>query len=118
MKLIGPSFDSSHNKWQNGYVGADGNVYAIPLNAMGALQIVTATDDVNVIGCFDGGDKWEGGVEADDGALYFMPLRAKYVAKVVPPGSLKETSKQQQPPPSHTADVQEKARPRVNASHA
>ena len=84
-QLIGPAFDDAHNKWQNGYVGPDGNVYAIPLNAKGVLQIVTATDEVNTIGCFEGSEKWEGGVEARDGALYCMPLREKFVMKIAPP---------------------------------
>jgi len=84
VHAVGRAFDDEHNKWQNGFVGRDGNVYGIPLNARGALKIDTATDEAEEVGCFEGREKWEGGVEGPDGALYCMPMRAKRVLKIVP----------------------------------
>lgn len=101
-------FVASHNKWQNGFVGKDGAVYAIPCNAPAVLRIVPpgegkdAAAVVELVGgdvveqsCKIGlpaskaagasglmHDKWEGGVVGLDGALYCMPQNSKYVLRV------------------------------------
>ena len=73
------------NKWQNGFLGADGCIYGIPLKAENVLCINCATGAVSTIGGpFAGHNKWEGGVVAPDGAMYCMPLKAHYVMKIMP----------------------------------
>ncbi|CAJ1373457.1 unnamed protein product [Effrenium voratum] len=100
VTTIGPRFEG-HNKWQNGFVGRDGNVklgggwvlslttsrYAIPCNAPGVLQIVCRTGQVNVLPIEMENallqDKWEGGVVAK-GDMYCMPQNAKKVLRIAP----------------------------------
>ena len=41
--LVPSPFVATHNKWQNGFVGRDGAVYAIPCNAPAVLRIAPST---------------------------------------------------------------------------
>eukprot|EP00971_Amphidinium_carterae_P110332 2185957-Amphidinium_carterae.1 len=63
-----------HNKWQNGFAGADGCVYAIPVSAPAILKVNTETGQVTTIArdiMGVGKEKWEGGVmNPADGTLY------------------------------------------------
>ena len=74
------------NKWQNGFVGRDGFVYAIPCDADAVLRIDPATDDVTTFGgpLPPGREKWEGGVVGRDGVMYCMPQQCKYALKIDP----------------------------------
>lgn len=76
------------DKWQNGYLAADGAIYGIPVNGSGVLRIVPAAQpagvEVSVVGTLSGGKQWEGGVVAGDGNMYCVPLRSKHVLKIVP----------------------------------
>lgn len=86
--------DGSHadfrvpNKWQNGFVGRDGLVYAIPVSASAVLRIQPNTDAVDTLGheaCAAAGrfDKWEGGVVSPyDGALYCVPQNGSAVLRI------------------------------------
>ena len=79
------------NKWQNGFRGRDGCVYAIPLKCETVLRVdPRAPPDecvTTVGGPFQGLNLWEGGVEGSDGALYCMPLKCDRVMRIMPPGT-------------------------------
>jgi len=78
-----------HNKWQNGFAGRDGCVYAIPVSAPAILKIDPASNEASSIGrdlCGPGLEKWEGGVvNPADGGLYCVPQNADMVLKINPP---------------------------------
>ena len=80
-----------HNKWQNGFVGRDGNIYAIPVSAPAILKIDPRTSEVSTVGrdvCGVGKEKWEGGVvHPADGALYCVPQESDVMLKIDPPAS-------------------------------
>ena len=88
------------NKWQNGFQGRDGAVYAIPQRATGVLRVLPAPEgsdaepDVQVLECAgeECKDKFEGGVMGADGCIYCIPLRAKRVYKVTPGPSTAATA--------------------------
>lgn len=100
VTTIGPEFLHDEvglciNKWQNGFTGRDGAVYAIPQRASGVLRVMPGVGGeepvVSVLECgaefnkySDGKDKFEGGVLGADGCIYCIPLRAKRVLKVIP----------------------------------
>ena len=115
VSVLGPSFLHAEvgqcvNKWQNGFQGRDGAVYAIPQRSRGVLRVMPAGgvggiggagddaeekgkggDDVALLDCgdeygtySDGKDKFEGGVMGSDGCIYCIPLRAKRVLKIIP----------------------------------
>ena len=73
------------NKWQNGFLAADGRIYGIPLKSASVLCIDVATQTVYTVGSgFTGANKWEGGVLAHDGAMYCIPMRHKHILKINP----------------------------------
>ena len=78
-----------HNKWQNGYVGRDGCIYAIPVSAPAVLRIDPRSGEVDTVGrdVCEGylREKWEGGVQGPDGALYCVPQASKFVLRIDPP---------------------------------
>ena len=76
------------NKWQNGFAGADGCIYAIPLKCERVLRIDPTKEDCASLigGPFEGLNLWEGGVEGSDGALYCMPLKCDRVMRIAPAG--------------------------------
>lgn len=99
--VVGPEFvydtvGMCINKWQNGFRGRDGAVYAIPQRASGVLRVLPDPNGVDeptvtMLECgaefakySEGKDKFEGGVMGSDGCIYCIPLRAKRVLKVVP----------------------------------
>ena len=62
------------NKWQNGFLAADGKIYGIPLKAESVLCIDVAAQKVFTVGSgLVGFEKWEGGVLAGDGAMCAPP---------------------------------------------
>ena len=79
------------NKWQNGFVGRDGCVYAIPLKCETVLRIDPAAPSEECVstvgGPFKGLNLWEGGVCGLDGALYCMPLKCDRVMRIAPRGA-------------------------------
>ena len=54
------------NKWQNGFAGGDGCIYAIPLKCERVLRIDPSKEDCASLigGPFEGLNLWEGGVAA------------------------------------------------------
>merc|ERR1712161_171060 len=78
----------SPNKWQNGFVGRDGMIYAIPVSAPAILSIDPSTDAVGTTGrevvtAAGNFDKWEGAVVCpSDGALYCVPQCASGVLRI------------------------------------
>ena len=94
VECIGQSLEDeerSHTRWQNGFVGNDGCIYAIPLAARNVLKIDCAAAEVStlagVVPTVPGLSKWEGGVVSKDGALYCMPMQAKRVLRIAPEGT-------------------------------
>jgi hypothetical protein len=106
MTLVGPKLVEGGNKYQNGFCGSDGAVYAIPQHSKGILRIEPRVDAENgsngngsgnksaeprveILSCgptiLNTKDKFEGGVMGPkDGCIYCIPLRAKRVVKVTP----------------------------------
>merc|ERR1719229_1361759 len=83
---IGPQFEGQ-NKWQNGFLGRDGAIYAIPCDADAVLRIEPSTGQVTTLGgglLGSGKDKWEGGVEGLDGAMYCLPQQSQVVLRIDP----------------------------------
>ena len=76
------------NKWQNGFAGSDGCMYAIPLKCERVLRIDPTKEDCASLigGPFIGLNLWEGGVEGSDDALYCMPLKCDRVMRIAPGG--------------------------------
>ena len=73
------------NKWQNGFVGKDGNLYFIPLKAESVLRVNPWTEEMDLIGGpFPGFEKWEGGVMDRDGNMFCIPLNAKRFLRITP----------------------------------
>ena len=71
------------NKWQNGFIAADGRIYGIPLKADTVLCVDVQSQRVYTVGSgLVGFEKWEGGVLAGDGAMYCVPLNAKQILKI------------------------------------
>ncbi|KAK3252248.1 hypothetical protein CYMTET_38440 [Cymbomonas tetramitiformis] len=88
---IGPSFageSKCNNKWQNGFLGADGCIYAVPHKAEGVLRIDPSRDTATSIqpesGPLVGRDKWQSGALGHDGCFYCTPFLAKDVLKIDP----------------------------------
>ena len=78
--LVGPDLGDAQNKWQNGYLGPDGAIYGIPVNAKCILRI-SAEDEVTTIGGVpDVLEAFEGGVEVN-GSLICCPMRSRCVMK-------------------------------------
>ena len=94
VKCIGPVLLEGENKWQNGFCGGDGAVYAVPQRSKCVLRVVPpAPGDLSdpVVEMLDcGGDfdqykeKFEGGELMPDGSILCIPLRAKHALKIVP----------------------------------
>lgn len=80
------------NKWQNGFVGADGTIWGIPLKGETVLTITPSDCSESgkepvvrtVGGPFTGLNKWEGGVMSACGKMYCMPLNHKRVLEIDP----------------------------------
>ena len=79
------------NKWQNGFVGADGVIWGVPLKGETVLTITPNLADPTkeptvktVGGPFTGLNKWEGGVVSRCGKMYCMPLNSKRVLEIDP----------------------------------
>jgi len=76
------------NKWQNGFVGKNGLIYAIPVSAPCVLRIDPSSDVVDTVGhdaCMAAGtcEKWEGGaISPLDGALYCVPQCANAILRI------------------------------------
>ena len=80
------AFSLIARRWQNGFLGCDGKIYAIPLKAESVLRVDPITRAVDTIGGpLLGLHQWEGGVLGRDGALYCMPLRSDQVLVIAPP---------------------------------
>jgi hypothetical protein len=78
MLLDTPGTKYGGLNYASGALGADGCVYAIPLNAKAVLKIDPRSDSVTSIDLcaldrFEGSYKWQGGVLADDGNIYCSP---------------------------------------------
>jgi hypothetical protein len=76
------------NKWQNGFVGRNGLIYAIPVSAPAVLRIDPNSDWVDTVAhdaCEKAGlrEKWEGGcVSPIDGALYCVPQCGNSIMRI------------------------------------
>ena len=81
--LVGPDLSDKQNKWQNGYLGPDGAIYGIPVNARSILRIDAYDNVTTVQGVPDVLEAYEGGVEVN-GSLICCPMRARCVMKVTP----------------------------------
>ena len=96
VRCVGPELLQGENKWQNGFCGADGAVYAIPQRSSSVLRVLPdpshagAGDTVELLelgpefsSCKE---KFEGGVMGADGGIYCIPMRAKRALKILPCG--------------------------------
>jgi hypothetical protein len=98
VRCIGHALLEGENKWQNGFVGEDGAVYAVPQRSKCVLRVVpppkgSAADPVvQMLDCGEDFEKYkekfEGGECGSDGSIFCIPLRAKCALKIVP--ALKE----------------------------
>jgi hypothetical protein len=93
VRCIGPALLEGENKWQNGFAGPDGCVYAVPQRSAGVIRIVPGSKTggeprVEMLECgpdYDGcKEKFEGGELASDGSIVCIPLRAKHVLQIKP----------------------------------
>jgi hypothetical protein len=78
---IGPTFNSSGQKWFGGIIGSDGCIYGIPHNETSVLKIDPSNDTVSLL-VLDNGQplpsgqwKWHGGLRAKD-KIYGFPNNA------------------------------------------
>ena len=96
VREVGASLEGEaivQNKWQNGFLGPDGVIWAIPLKAETVLTVTPAKAPggepvvETVGGPFGGLNKWEGGVMSACGKMYCMPLNHKAVLEIDPCGA-------------------------------
>eukprot|EP00964_Phaeocystis_antarctica_P036713 scaffold20955_cov66-Phaeocystis_antarctica.AAC.6 len=77
---VGDQLRGSNNKWSDGVLAADGNIYGIPCNATQVLCFDPRTQQATLVGDQLPGDyKWRGGVLAADGNIYGIPCNATQV---------------------------------------
>ena len=72
------------DKWMNGVLAADGNIYGIPYSATQVLRFDPRAQQATRVGdqLPDGESKWMGGVLAADGDIYGIPWDATQVLSV------------------------------------